>query len=94
MVGCSVHLRYTFDKVGVALSCHTLGGCVPRFEGKSKSPGPPYPQAVAVTDALHPELQVRREPSKSSSWRLAALRLVVWPFAGLGWGAGGLPAQL
>ena len=53
---------FNFDTVGVALTCHNLSatsGCVPRYEGKSKNPGPSYPQAVAVWDPAPQAMQGR-----------------------------------
>jgi hypothetical protein len=42
--------RYNFDTAKVALTCHDLGDCLPRFEGHAKNPGPSYPQAITLVD--------------------------------------------
>jgi len=50
----------TFDQVGVAMTCTDLGNnstCSPRYDGKSKNPGPSYPQALTVVDPAPGPLQ-------------------------------------
>ena len=43
----------SFETALVAITCTDLDEmtkCLPRFPGKSKNPGPSYPQAIAVVD--------------------------------------------
>lgn len=49
-----------FSKVGVGLTCHNLSstsGCLPRYEGHAKNPGPSYPQALTVVEPAPPNLR-------------------------------------
>lgn len=65
---------YTFDKVGVVITCtalSTTSTCEPRFVGKSKNRGPSYPQALTVVDPApieHQGIYIVTTNNKEDVW--------------------------
>ena len=63
-----------FDKVGVVMSCTSLGGnstCFPRMNGKAKNRGPSYPQGLTVVPpapAQHQGLWIVATNNKEDVW--------------------------